>query len=134
LLEQNHVRFRVRGGFAGNVHQTHSHLAKTSKAPRHDSVVDYRGNMAIMSIARSRLTSQGQVSVPAEVRRRLGLATGSVLEWDEDDGQIVVRRGGQYTSADIHRTLFSKGSPKPRTLEELKDGIRQYIRKKHARH
>jgi antitoxin PrlF len=86
-----------------------------------------------MSIARSRLTSQGQVSVPAEVRRRLGLATGSVLEWDEDDGQIVVRRGGQYTSADIHRTLFSKGSPKPRTLEELKDGIRQYIRKKHAR-
>jgi bifunctional DNA-binding transcriptional regulator/antitoxin component of YhaV-PrlF toxin-antitoxin module len=73
------------------------------------------------------------VSVPAEVRRRLGLAAGSVLEWDEDGGQIVVRRGGQYTSVDIHRTLFSEGAPKPRTLEELKDGIRQYIRKKHAR-
>jgi bifunctional DNA-binding transcriptional regulator/antitoxin component of YhaV-PrlF toxin-antitoxin module len=73
------------------------------------------------------------VSVPAEVRRRLGLATGSVLEWDEDGGQIVVRRGGQYTSVDIHRTLFSEGSPKSRTLEELKSGIRQYIRKKHAR-
>ena len=86
-----------------------------------------------MSIARSRLTSQGQVSVPAEVRRRLGLSTGSVLEWDEDGGQIVVRRGGQYTSVDIHRTLFSEGSPKRRRREELKDGIRQYIRKKHAR-
>jgi AbrB family looped-hinge helix DNA binding protein len=87
-----------------------------------------------MSIARSRLTSQGQVSVPAEVRRRLGLATGSVLEWDEDGDQIVVRRAGRYTSVDIHRTLFPEGSPKkPRTLEELKNGIRQYIRKKHAR-
>jgi antitoxin PrlF len=85
-----------------------------------------------MSIARSRLTSQGQVSVPAEVRRRLGLAAGSVLEWDEDGGRIVVRRGGQHTSVDIHRTLFSEGPPKPRTLEELKDGIRRYIRKKHA--
>jgi AbrB family looped-hinge helix DNA binding protein len=89
--------------------------------------------MAIMPIARSRLTSQGQVSVPAEVRRRLGIGTGSVLEWDVDDGQVVVRRAGRYTSEDIHRTLFPEGSPKPRTQEELKDGIRQYIRKKHAR-
>ena len=86
-----------------------------------------------MSIARSRLTSQGQVSVPAEVRRRLGIAAGSVLEWDEDGGRIVVRRAGRYTSEEIHRTLFPEGSPKPRALEELKDGIPQYIRKKHAR-
>ena len=86
-----------------------------------------------MTIARSRLTSQGQVSVPAEVRRRLGVTAGSVVEWDEDGGQIVVRRAGQYTSEDIHRTLFPEGSPKPRTLPELKAGIRQHIRKKHAR-
>ena len=86
-----------------------------------------------MSIARSRLTSQGQVSVPAEVRRRLGIGPGSVLEWDEDGGQIVLRRAGRYTSEDIHRTLFPEGLPKPRTLEELNGGIREYIRKKHAR-
>ena len=86
-----------------------------------------------MSIARSRLTSQGQVSVPAEVRRRLGVAAGSILEWGEDGGQIVVRRAGGYTSEDIHRTLFPEGPPTPRTLEELKDGIRRHIRKKHAR-
>jgi len=62
------------------------------------------------------------VSVPAEVRRRLGLATGSVLEWDQDGGQIVVRRAGRYTSVDIHRMLFPEGPPKPRTVEALKDG------------
>jgi antitoxin PrlF len=86
-----------------------------------------------VSIARSRVTSQGQISVPAEVRRRLGIGPGSVLEWDEDGGQIVLRRAGGYTSEDIHRTLFPEGLPKPCTLEELKHGIRQYIRKKHAR-
>jgi antitoxin PrlF len=86
-----------------------------------------------VAIARSRLTSQGQVSVPAEVRRRLGVAPGSVVEWDEDNGQIVMRRAGQHTSEDVHHTLFPEGVPQTRTLDELKDGIRRYVRKKHAR-
>jgi hypothetical protein len=30
--------------------------------------------------------------------------------------------------------LFPKGAPKARTLDEMKEGIRQYIRKRHARH
>ena len=86
-----------------------------------------------MPIARSRLTSQGQVSVPAEVRRRLGIATGSVLEWDEDGGQIVVRRAGRYTSEDIHRALFPKRPPRPRSVEQMKAGVRAYMKKRHAR-
>lgn len=86
-----------------------------------------------MAIAHSKVTAQGQISVPAEVRRRLGVGPGSVLEWDEAGDQIVVRRAGKYTFEDIHKVLFPEGPPKPRTLAELKDGIRQYIRKKHAR-
>ena len=86
-----------------------------------------------MAIAHSKVTAQGQISVPAEVRRRLGVGPGSVLEWDEAGDQIVVRRAGKYTSEDIHNDLFPEGPPEPRTLAELKDGIRQYIRKRHAR-
>jgi antitoxin PrlF len=86
-----------------------------------------------MALARSKVTAQGQISVPAEVRRRLGVGPGSVLEWDEEDGRIVVRRYGKYTSEDIHKRLFPNGPPKRRTLKELKDGIRQYIREQHAR-
>lgn len=86
-----------------------------------------------MPIAHSKVTAQGQISVPAEVRRRLGIGPGSVLEWDEQGDQVVVRRAGRYTSEDIRRALFGKRPPKPRTLEELKEGIRQYVRKKHAR-
>jgi len=85
-----------------------------------------------MAIARSKLTAQGQISVPTEVRRRLGIGPGSVLEWEEDGERIVVRRAGRYTSEDVHRALFDE-APEPRTLEELKDGVRQYAKGRHAR-
>ncbi len=83
-------------------------------------------------IAHSKITAQGQISVPAEVRKKLGLAPGSVLEWDEEDDKIVVRRAGRYTSEDIHQALFPT-APRPRTLDDLKEGIRQQVERRHAR-
>ena len=65
------------------------------------------------------------------VRRKLGVGPGSVLEWDEDGEQVVVRRAGRYTSEDVHRSLFPT-TPTPRTLAEMKDGIRRHVRKRHA--
>ena len=86
-----------------------------------------------MALASSKLTAQGQISVPAEVRRKLGLAPGSVLQWEEQGDQIVVRRAGRYSSEDLHAALFPKKPPPARSLEQLKDGIRANIRKRHAR-
>ncbi len=86
-----------------------------------------------MALAQSKLTAQGQISVPAVVRRKLGLAPGSVLEWAEEGDRIVVRRVGRYTTEDLHKAAFPDGPPKPRTLEELKEGIAKYIKKRHAR-
>jgi hypothetical protein len=60
-------------------------------------------------IAGSKLTAQGQVSVPA-----------------------VVRRAGRYSSEDVHRALFPKRAPKRRSLEQIKDGIRRYTRRRQA--
>ncbi|HEV2855770.1 MAG TPA: AbrB/MazE/SpoVT family DNA-binding domain-containing protein [Thermoanaerobaculia bacterium] len=85
-----------------------------------------------MAIAYSKLTAQGQISVPKEVRRRLGIGPGSVLEWEEEGERIVVRRAGRYSSEDVHRALFEE-PPEPRTLEELKEGARQYVKGRHAR-
>ena len=85
-----------------------------------------------MALAHSKLTAQGQISVPAKVRQKLGVGPGSVLEWDEDGDRIVVRKAGRYSFADIHRAIFRK-KPRARSLDELKEGIRRYIRKRHAR-
>lgn len=85
-----------------------------------------------MAIAYSKLTAQGQISVPTEVRRRLGIGPGSVLEWEEDGERMVVRRVGRYISEDVHQALFEE-APEPKTLEELKEGVRRYVKSRHAR-
>jgi AbrB family looped-hinge helix DNA binding protein len=85
-----------------------------------------------VALAHSKLTAQGQISVPATVRRRLGVGPGSVLEWEAEGGRIVVRRAGRFSSEDIHRALFAK-TPRKRTLRELKEGPRRYVRARHAR-
>jgi AbrB family looped-hinge helix DNA binding protein len=84
-----------------------------------------------MALAHSKLTAQGQISVPAKVRKKLGVGPGSVLEWDEDGEQIVVRRAGRFSSEDVHRSVFAT-PPKPRTLEDLKEGVRRYIKRRRA--
>ena len=86
-----------------------------------------------MKVAESRVTAQGQISVPAEVRRLLGLAPGAIIEWDAEGDTIVVRRARRHTSAEIHQVLFPEGPPSPRSLDELKDGIRDYMKERHAR-
>jgi antitoxin PrlF len=85
-----------------------------------------------MAIAHSRITSQGQISVPAGVRKRLGVGPGAVLEWDDANGEIVVRRAGRYTSAEVHAALFPGAAPQPKSAEEIKDGVRTRLRKRHA--
>lgn len=84
-----------------------------------------------MAIAHSKQTAQGQISVPARVRRMLGVGPGSILEWDEDGDNVVIRRGGRFSSEDVHRALFGS-TPKARTLQELNDGVRRHIRTRHA--
>lgn len=88
--------------------------------------------MYLMAIAHSKLTAQGQISVPAEVRRKLGVGPGSVLEWDEQDDGVIVRRAARYTSSDIHEALFPEKNRKSGP-SDVKEAIRSYIRRRHAR-
>jgi bifunctional DNA-binding transcriptional regulator/antitoxin component of YhaV-PrlF toxin-antitoxin module len=85
-----------------------------------------------MALAQSKLTAQGQISVPVEVRRRLGVGPGSVIEWAHDGDHMIVRRSGRYSSEDIHGALFQQ-PPAPRSLTDLKAGVRRHVRARHAR-
>lgn len=81
----------------------------------------------------SKITAQGQISVPAEIRKKLGLSPGSTIEWEERDGEVVVRKAGRHTLDEAHKSLFPDGPPPRKSLKELKEGIRKHIREKHAR-
>ncbi len=86
-----------------------------------------------MPLAQSKLTAQGQISVPAEIRKKLGVGPGSVLEWSEKNDEVVVRKAGRHTSSDVHEALFPRGGPKRKKPASVKEGIRKHMRRKHAR-
>ena len=68
-----------------------------------------------------------------EVRRKLGIGPGSVLEWEEEGDAIVVRKVGRYTSEDIHRAIFGRRIPDSKKIKEFDKGVRRYMKGKRAR-
>jgi hypothetical protein len=63
-----------------------------------------------MPIERSKVSTQGEISNPVHVPR------------------------GKFTFEDIHRAIFKGRVPKKHTVADMKKGIAQYIRDKHAPH
>lgn len=80
----------------------------------------------------SKVTAQGQISIPASVRRKFGIGPGAALAWEAENDRLTVRRIGAHTSAEIHAALFAD-KPARKTLTELKAGIAAHIRSRHAR-
>ena len=88
-----------------------------------------------MQKVQTKLTSQGQVSVPAAVRSFLHLMPGSVLVWSQDGDRIVVERAKRHSTAEVHQALFADSPPAgvpAKSLAELKQGIRQRMQRRHA--
>jgi antitoxin PrlF len=84
-----------------------------------------------MNAPKSKITAQGQISVPADVRKKLGVGPGSTLEWVDEDGKIVVKRAGGATWEDVHKTLFPNGPPKRPV--DVKKAIAKRMRERYAR-
>jgi AbrB family looped-hinge helix DNA binding protein len=58
-----------------------------------------------MRIATSKVTNQGQISVPAAVRRDLGIRPGTELVWDRNRNGEYVVRPKRFTLADLHQMV-----------------------------
>lgn len=73
-------------------------------------------------MARSTLTSKGQITLPKEIREHLGLETGDRVNFEIRDGAVVM----EPETIDL-RTL--RGIVKSRgrrvSLEEMKEAIRR---------
>lgn len=78
-----------------------------------------------MLIATSKVTNQGQISVPAEVRRDLGIRPGTELIWDRrENGEYVVRPKRQ-TLVDLHRMV---GTPTVHLTDlELREARQDFL-------
>jgi antitoxin PrlF len=90
--------------------------------------------LIVKILAESKLTTQGQVSVPAEVRRRLGVVPGESLEWEErESGEIVVRRADRMTFAEIRKKFAHLRPARPATIPEMDEAVEKAVAQEHAR-
>ena len=88
-------------------------------------------------LARSRLSSKEQLSLPAAIRRLLGIQAGDELVWMRDEeGRLLVQSARPNTLADIRTAIAASGVrpvTRPVTLEEMKKGIAARMKDKHGR-
>lgn len=81
------------------------------------------------------LTSQGRVTIPAELRRKLGIQAGDRLHFAEQDGTVVIRpaktplangkpaiRPKKNPLASFLGILHRPGQ-KPVSVEEMEEGV-----------
>lgn len=59
-----------------------------------------------------RITSKGQVTIPAEIREQLGLHAGSVVEMEVDGGEVRIRKAadGRGRGQSVVRRLQGAGT------------------------
>jgi AbrB family looped-hinge helix DNA binding protein len=78
-----------------------------------------------MFVAMSKVTSQGQISVPAEVRRDLGIRSGTELIWDRRENGEYVVRSKRFTLTDLHQIV---GAPTVHLSdEELREARGEFL-------
>ncbi len=79
----------------------------------------------------SRVTSQGQVTIPASIRKSYGLGGGATIEWIEQDGVLIVKRRDTVTFEEMRKNIFPNGVPKPKYATK-EEAITAYILEKHG--
>lgn len=70
------------------------------------------------------LTSKGQVTLPKEIRERLGLTAGSRLDFSIDDNGELRIRPVATTALGLAGLLRRPGQP-PVTVEQMNDAVEQ---------
>jgi bifunctional DNA-binding transcriptional regulator/antitoxin component of YhaV-PrlF toxin-antitoxin module len=82
-------------------------------------------------LARSKVTTQDQTSVPVEVRKRFGIKSGCELGWYEEGGRLYVDLARTHTLADVRAALKSKPDTQPNL--NIKEGIKTHLAEKFKR-
>ena len=81
---------------------------------------------------KSTMSSKGQLTVPMELREKLGLTAGTVVQFELRDGAVLLRKGN-HEGHPVDRLFgsLSLGKPVDEILDEMR-GPRPARRKKKA--
>ncbi|HLX08083.1 MAG TPA: AbrB/MazE/SpoVT family DNA-binding domain-containing protein [Thermoanaerobaculia bacterium] len=80
------------------------------------------------------LTSKGQVTIPKEIRQRLGLRQGDQLIFHFDEsGRLTVEPASPNLLGDLPGLLHHRAGKRPATIEEMDEAVRKAARKRFVR-
>ena len=77
------------------------------------------------------LTSKGQITLPKEIRDRLGLDAGAMLDFQILPDNTIAARPIKPDARRI-RGLLKSPHPVPLTVKQMDEGIAKHLREKHA--
>lgn len=72
----------------------------------------------------AKITSKGQITLPKEVRRRLGVGPGDEVEFVEENGKYVLKKIVKVSPFDAYVGFLTdkRGSDTDRIIQELRGG------------
>ena len=76
------------------------------------------------------LTSKGQITLPKEIRDRLGLDAGSMLDFQVLPDNTITARTVKPDARRI-RGLLKSPHAEPLTVEQMDEGVARHLREKH---
>lgn len=80
------------------------------------------------------LTSKGQVTIPREIRQRLGLKQGDQLVFRFDEaGRLTVEPVSPNLLGDLPGLLHHRAGERPATIEEMNEAVREGAGKRFVR-
>ncbi len=75
--------------------------------------------------AQSTLTSKGQITLPAELRRRWGLKAGDRIDFTLDDGRVVLTRKLRRSILESREELSPLSLGRPVTQKDIDRAVAQ---------
>lgn len=78
------------------------------------------------------LTSKGQVTLPKEIRDRLSLDAGAVLDFQIQPDNTITARHVQPDARRIRGLLKSPHAAAP-TVEQMDEAVSRHLRERHAK-
>lgn len=77
------------------------------------------------------LTSKGQITLPKEIRDRLGLDAGSTLDFQVLPDNTITARAVEPDARRI-RGLLKSPHTRPLTVEQMDEAVGKHLRARHA--
>ena len=77
------------------------------------------------------LTSKGQITLPKEIRDRLGLDAGAMLDFELLPDNTITARAVKPDARRV-RGLFKSPHARPLTVEQMDEAVDKHLREMHA--